>query len=498
MATAIHDDTNRDALKRASIRGVALTFGSQGVRFVLQFSAQIVLAHFLLPAQFGLVAMVAPVLSLVQVFNDLGLTQATVQRPSITQGELSALFWINLGVSLVLAGVLALAAPLVAWFYGQPALLWITMACGSLLIFSGAAAQQIALMNRHMRFGALATIDVACAAAAFVTGLVAAIAGCGAWSLILMQAANSFTIFALAWGLSDWRPHWPRRQEGIGSLLRFGGHLTGFNLLNYLQVNLSTILIGRFDGTAALGLYDRAYKLVIVPWWQISLPIDRVAVSLLSRLQGSDQDYRRAHLLMLQGLLMVAAPGLLWAATQSSLLVPLVLGPNWQGAAAIVGDLSLATILVPFGAAAYWLFVSQGRVQAQLHYGLASGLVLIASILAGLHWGPLGVARSYALFTPLILLLPVWGATRSGPVRLADIGRAVGPIGAGLLVSSAGLRALPAHGPLSLVADLVLAYAACGAAMLCLPAGRHILTGLWALKSYLLGRRTLAAGMSPL
>jgi PST family polysaccharide transporter len=481
---------DHEALKRASVQGVALTFGSQGVRFVLQFIAQIVLAHWLLPAQFGLVAMVAPVLSLVQVFNDLGLTQATVQRPNITQGELSALFWINLGVSLVLAGVLALAAPLVAWFYGQPNLLWITISCGSLLILSGGAAQQIALMNRHMRFAALATIDVACAAAAFVTGLVAAIAGCGAWSLILMQAANSFTIFALAWALSDWRPHWPRRQAGIGSLLRFGGHLTGFNLLNYLQVNLSTILIGRFDGTASLGLYDRAYKLVIVPWWQISLPIDRVAVSLLSRLQGSDQSYRRAHLLMLQGLLMVAAPGLLWAATQSTLLVPMVLGPNWQGASAIVGDLSLATILVPFGAAAYWLFVSQGRVQTQLHYGLASGLVLIASILAGLHWGPLGVARSYALFTPLIILLPLWGATRTGPVRLPDVARAIGPIAAGLLVASAALLALPAARALHLAADLVLAYAACGATMLCLPAGRHILTGLWALKSDLLGPHT--------
>ncbi len=469
-------------LQRASVRGVALTFGSQGARFLLQFSAQIVLAHFLAPSEFGLVAMVAPVLALVQVFNDLGLAQATIQRPAISQGELTALFWINLGVSLGLALMLAAAAPLVAWFYQEPRLASITAAAGAMLVLSGAAAQQIALLNRHMRYAALAAIDVACAAAAFLAGMAAALGGCGAWSLILMQAANSATILVLAWILSGWRPSRPRRQAGLGSLLRFGGHLTGFNLLAYLETNLSTVLIGRLDGTAALGLYDRAYKLVIVPWWQLSLPIDRVAVSLLSRLAGSDAQYARAHRQMLQGLLLVAAPGLLWASLQSAALVPAVLGARWAEASPIVGTLSLATILVPFGAAAYWLFVSQDRVRAQLRYGLISGGALIASILCGLHWGPLGVARAYALFAPVIVGAPLWGATRHGPVRLADIGRATWPILAGLTTAGAAMLLLPAATPLLLAATLALSYASCIATLLVLPSGRLLLAEAWSLR----------------
>ena len=479
-------DADHDRLKRASIRGAALTFVSQGVRFATQFGAQIVLAHWLLPAQFGLVAMAAPVLSLVQVFNDLGLSQATIQRDSISHDELSALFWINLGVSLALASAVALAAPLVATFYQQPALTPIVTVLGALLLLSGAASQQIALMNRHMRFGALAWIDIACAAAAAITGLSAAVAGLGSWSLVLMQAVNSATILALAWLLSDWTPSWPRRGTGVASLLRTGGHLTGYNILTYLEMNLSTILIGRLYGSTAVGLYDRAFRLVIVPWWQVTLPIERVAVSLLSRLARSPAAYASAHAQMHQALLLMTGPGLIWAAAQSADLVPLLLGRPWASAAPIFGWLALATVPGPFGAAAYWLFVSQGRAREQLHYGLVGAVALLASVLAGIHWGPLGVARAYAAFAPLIAGIPVWGATRQGPVRLGRMLRAAAPVLVGLL-AAASLQLLVQASRIPglrvrLGATLLLAYAGCLAATALLPSGRRLLVEVWSLR----------------
>ncbi len=493
MDATLHQDSaafapprDRSTLKRASVHGVAVTFLSQGFRFVLQFGAQIVLAHWLLPGEFGLIAMVAPVLSLVQVFNDLGLTQATIQRPDITHRELSTLFWINFGVSACLAGLMAAAAPLVAWFYHEPRLTLITVACGSLLLLSGVSAQQIALMNRRMRYGRLAIIDIGCAFMAFVVGLGAAWLGCGYWSLVLMQAANSATILVLAWCLSDWRPSWPARDRGVGALLRFGGHLTGFNILGYVENNLGTVLIGRISGAPALGLYDRAFKLVIVPWWQISLPVARVSVSLLCRLEGSDDHYRRAYRQMLQGLLLVAAPGLIWAAIEAPTLVPLVLGPAWTRAAPIVAWLSLGTVVVPFGSSAYWLFVSQNRVAAQLRYGVISGVLLITSILVGIQWGPIGVAMAYAGFGPVIQGVQLWGATRAGPVSMTAVLGAVYPIGLGLAVAAAGLQVLPqlmgggAVGRLGVA--LVAAYGIVALVLLAVPAGRRILGEVWALR----------------
>jgi PST family polysaccharide transporter len=481
---AFNASTDRSALKRASVHGVAVTFLSQALRFVLQFGAQIVLAHWLLPRQFGLIAMVAPVLSLVQVFNDLGLTQATIQRPEITHRELSTLFWINFGVSAALAAAMVALSPLVAWFYHEPRLMPVTAACGSLLLLSGAGAQQIALMNRRMRYTPLAIIDVACAFMAFVVGLAAAALGFGYWSLVMMQAANSLTILLLVWAFSDWRPSWPSRDPGVMALLRFGGHLTGFNILGYAENNLGTVLIGRFSGAPALGLYDRAFKLVIVPWWQISLPVARVSISLLCRLHGSDAHYTRAYRQMLQGLLLVAAPGLIWAAIEANTLVPLVLGRSWAAAAPIVAWLSVGTILVPLGSSAYWLFVSQNRVAAQLRYGVASGILLVTSIVVGIHWGPIGVARCYAAFGPFIQGVQLWGATRQGPVGMATVLRAIYPIALSVGAAAAGLEWLlrmqgGAPSLAGLGAGLFLSYGVAGLALLCFPAGRSILGDVW-------------------
>jgi PST family polysaccharide transporter len=414
--------SDRETLKRASVRGAAITFLSQGLRFVLQFGAQIVLAHWLLPREFGLIAMVAPVLSLVQVFNDLGLTQATIQR--------------------------------------------------------------------RMRYTQLAVIDVACAIMAFGVGLAAAALGFGYWSLVAMQAANSLTILVLAWGFSDWRPSWPQRRSGAMELLKFGSHLTGFNILGIVETNLGTVLLGRLNGAQALGLYDRAYKLVIVPWWQISLPVARVSISLLCRLHGADAPYARAFRQMLQGLLLVAGPGLIWAAIEAPSLVPRVLGPAWTHAAPIVAWLALGTIVMPVGSSAYWLFVSQNRVREQLHYGLLSGLLLVASILAGIAWGPLGVARAYAAFGPFVQGVQLWGATRRGPVTRAMVVRTLYPVALALLGAFAALAGLRAEigvatTPVLLAETLLLSYAIAGGALLLFPDGQRIIREVCALREVL-------------
>ncbi len=489
-------DANPDiaSLKRRSVHGAVLTLIAQGFRAALQFTSQIILTHLLAPSVFGIIAMVAPVLSFVQIFNELGLTQATIQRERITHDELSALFWVNLGASVCLAGLMALAAPLVAWFYHQPELMKVTVCSASLLVLSGFSAQQIALLNRLMQYRSLAVIDVSCAVFAAIVGIASATLGFGYWSLVLMQAANSLTIVVLAWLLSAWRPSiWRWRGTNIADLLRFGGHLTGSNILGYAEVNLPNVLLGRLFGQFALGLYDRAMKLVIVPWWQISLPISRVAVVLLSRLRGSDRLYVRAYDQMLQALLLTAVPGLLWAAMEADNVVPFVMGQEWRAAAPIVGYLSLATTLVPFGASAYWLFVSQGRVAAQLRWGFVSGGLTIVSIVAGVPWGPVGVARSFACFAILIQGASIWGATRSGPVTLARVFKAAYPLCISASGSALAMRAVDsalarlgsgAHA--MIFTSLIVSYAACGVCLLCFPAGMRILRDVWELRLTLL------------
>lgn len=479
-------DRSDETLKRNSVRGVVVSFASQGLRFVLQFGSQIVLARMLDPAAFGLVAMALPVLTLMQLLGELGLTQATIQRADISQQELSSLFWVSLAVNVVLAAITALAAPAVALLYNEPQLTAIVLALAGLLVLNGLASQQMAMMNRQMRFVTMAVIDLACLLVAVVAGVAAAWEGLGYWSLVIMQAANLATIAGLAWALSGWRPSRPSALPGIRGLLEFGAHLTGYNLVLYAGSNLDSVLIGAVTGSTGLGLYDRANKLVVTPLWQFGLPLARVATNLLSRLQDAGPAYRRSFERMLQGLMLVTAPGFVWAALVSDRLVPALFGPQWADAAPVVAWLAVATLFAPFGISSYWLFVSQARVQEQLRWACVRSVMSLAALVAGLPWGVTGVAVAYAASAPLVQGALIWGAARRGPVRPIDVWRAAYPVMVGIVASAAALLAAQSWAAVpdrmavpQLTADLLLSYAACGASLLCFPAGLRLLRDLW-------------------
>ncbi len=427
------------ALGARSAKGAAVTLGAQGVRFVLQFGSQVLLAHMLAPADFGVMAMAVPILSLVQIFNELGLSQATIQRETISQAQLSVLFWTNVAVSCALAAALAACAPLIGAAYGQPRVVPVCIALSALLMLSGLSAQQIALLNRRMGFITLAGIDVACNLGAVAAGLAAAAAGLGVWSLVLMQAANSAVILVLSWMFSGWRPSLPRRGSGAGALLAFGGHVTGYNLINYVCNNLDAVLVGRLAGSTALGFYDRALRLVATPFWQISLPVARVAVPLLSRLQGRDAEYRDAFATMIQALLLALSPLLVCIAATARTAVPLLLGARWQASAPMVSWLAVATLLSPFSLASFWLFVSQGRTRQQLPYVAGKTAITLLAVLLGLQGGALGVTRMLAIMSLPIHGIVLWGALRAGPVRPRHLWRSLLPIAAGFTAAAIGV-----------------------------------------------------------
>jgi PST family polysaccharide transporter len=423
-------------LKRRSAMGAAMTLGGQGAKFVLQFGSQVALARLLLPTDFGLIAMVGPLVAGAMLLTDLGLSAATVQRPTINQTELSSLFWLNVLIGLGLAAVAIAAAPLAAVFYHTPAVMPVMMTMAAALLLSSLAAQHLAILNRRMRFGAIATIEVGGLVVAIVTGVGAALGGWGYWSLVAMQLANGATTAALAWGLSGWRPSRPGIARDSLQLVRFGGTVTGYNLLGYLITNLDNILIGARFGAAPLGIYDRAYKLMFQPLWQMTAPAARVAVPLLSRLSSDAAEYRSAYIAMLGGVLTLTTPGILCAIVFAKPIILVLLGERWAASAPIFAWLGVAALTLQLRQAASWLFVSQGRAEEQLKWGGIGSAAIVLGYCVGIFWGPKGVAISAAVASALVQIPAMWWAvTRCGPVGRIDAIRLLLPLGAATAIS---------------------------------------------------------------
>src|SRR5271165_587337 len=206
----------------------------------------VVLARLLTPADFGVVGMVTACTGFLEMFRDMGLSVATIQRASITHAQTSMLFWVNLAAGGILAALCAATAPLLARFYHEPRLFWPTIALGAGFVFNGAAVQHRAILAREMRFAALAVIEIVSVVVSVAVGIVMAVAGQRYWALVGMYVSVPILGLLGVWAVGGWVPGLPQRGAGVRAMLRYGGTLTLKNLVMYLALNTDKVLLGRF------------------------------------------------------------------------------------------------------------------------------------------------------------------------------------------------------------------------------------------------------------
>jgi len=409
-------------LRQRTISSGVVTAAAQGVQFFLNLAYIMVLARLLVPQDFGLVAMVTTIMGFLRIFQDAGLSTVTVQRQEITHAQVSNLFWVNLTVGSAITLLVAASAPVVAWFYREPRLTDITLVLSVTFLLASSAVQHVALLNRQMHFGVIAVIDVVSMLAGYLTGVGMALWKYGYWALVFANVVQVAIKLVLTWSFSRWRPRLPSRNSQTRHLLSFGANLTTGTLMYSLARGADNLLIGRFFGAAAVGLYSRGSILLMRPLQQFIIPINAVLIPALSRIQDQNDRYRRIFLEVIEAIALIS---FLFTGLFLALSYPLtlaVLGPKWEAAAVIFAGFTLAALAYPLTTASTWLFASQGRGKDWvLASSIASSLTL-CSFLVGLPFGPVGVAISYSASCILIELPFVYYiAGRQGPVRRKDL-----------------------------------------------------------------------------
>lgn len=405
-----------------SFRGSVVTLGGQAVKFLLQMISTVVLARLLKPGDFGLVAMVSVILLLIGMWTDLGLSNATVQRSEITQAQVSMLFWINCALSVGATILVALLAPVIAWFYHEPRLTRITLVLSLIFLLGGLAVQHRALLRRQMRFKLIISIECVSMAIGIATGITMAWLGFGYWSLVGMQVAGSAATCALVWAKCDWRPSAFKRRVGARPMLAFGGDLTAFSLLNYFTRNFDNILIGRVLGSSALGIYSKGYGLLQLPLSQISVPMAAVLLPALSRLQDKPSEYAKLLLRAVEAMALITVPIVVFSFFLARDIVLVLLGHQWLPVVAVFQLLAPAAAVGGIAIAPNWICQSLGRTRRQLHYALISAPVCVIGFLLGIKWGVNGVAASFSVTFPVVICGFIWYSTLSSPVKPSQIG----------------------------------------------------------------------------
>ena len=408
-------------LKQRSVRGGAITLFAQGSKFFLQISSMAVLGRLLTPNDYGLIGMVTPIIGFVELFKDLGLSTATIQREEINHQQVSTLFWINLVVSICISIIFATLAPAIAWFYKEPRLTEIVFVLSSIFLFGGLSIQHQALLKRRMQFGSIAKIEIISVVLGILAAIVAAWVGLGYWALVIMPLTKIIVIVIGTWIACSWRPGLPSKNANVRSMLVFGSNLTGFNCVNYFSRNLDNILIGQYWGAAELGLYSKAYQLVLLPIQQINTPINNVALPLLSRLQTEPKKYTHYYYKFVLSIVFLGMPIVAFTFAVTDKLILFVLGEQWLDAVPMFQFLAPAAFMGTFNLAGGWVYQSLGRTDRQLRMGLVLSTFDIAIFMISIRWGAIGVAAAYGLSRPFLWLPKLVYCYQNTPVKFKSL-----------------------------------------------------------------------------
>jgi O-antigen/teichoic acid export membrane protein len=410
---------------------------SQAASFILRLVALMIMARLLSPAEFGLVAMVTVITGFYTLFTSAGLSSATVQRVTVTDEQISTLFWINMLVGAALCALCLASAPVLVAFYDEPRLLWITVAMALGFLVNAAGVQHFAILQRELRYVTLSAMEVVSQVLSLATGIMLAVAGFGYWALVASALVAPAVTTVLAWAFARWIPGRPRRRTEIRSMLRFGGAITIQSVLSYVADTVDKILVARVSGAAAFGVYGRAYQLVSMPRANLNAAVGWVAFSSLSRIQDDTRRYRSYFLKGYQVVVSIVVPIVVFEAVFADDLVRVVLGSQWSDAALILQLLAPAVIaLTLIEGPTYWLLHSLGLAARSLQATVVFTSVIVTACIVGVRYGATGVAAACSIASVVWLIPHLKWCVRGTPIQFNDLLQATWPPLLGSVVAS--------------------------------------------------------------
>ena len=299
---------------------------------LLQFAVVVVLARLLTPHDYGTVSAAMVVIGFSQIFSQLGIGPAIVQRPGLETVHVTTGFALSIIFGLLTCGVIFAAAPLIAAFFHNEHLVPIVRVLAFGFPLEALSVVNRSLLQREMRFRALSSVEVTSYFVGYgCIGIALAWFGFGAWSLVIASLGQVVTrsvllLFVVRHRISLWI-----QRAAAGQLIHFGFGFSLARIGNYFALQGDNMVVGRWLGPEALGMYGRAYQLLAIPTNLFGTVIDQVLFPAMASVQDDKERLRRVYMRSVAVVAMVTLPLSSVLVVIAPELISLLLGPNWTG-----------------------------------------------------------------------------------------------------------------------------------------------------------------------
>jgi O-antigen/teichoic acid export membrane protein len=395
---------------RASLLGKAMhafKWNVLGVvmRILLQFGAMIALARLIEPADFGFFGGSLLVYGLAVLMADLGLGIALVQRHELTV-DIRRAAWGRLLLShMGVAACVYLGAPWFADFMGAPDLQDGIRSMAPVVLITAFMVMPMVELRRRMDFRRMQMAQVAGYFVGYVLiAIPLAFMGWGGWSLVMALGAQQIVmaVICIHAAPQPLRPRWATLPHGLPA---FGLRVVVSNMANWVTENLDNLLVARFKGLAALGVYSVSYSLARTPVNHVVNMIQQVVFATSSRVQNDDASLARGYLALLKAVGLVTLPVFFGAAVVADSVIEGLYGARWAQAGPVFAALCVAMPFHALMAVAGPILWGRGRtgVELKVQIWVAATLLLVLLVLrdqslAALAWGVSGVYAGRAIW----------------------------------------------------------------------------------------------------
>jgi len=396
------DLAESDELGRQALRGGAISIASTYGSGILQIAAAVVLARLLRPEDFGLVAIVTVLTSFAPFLIDFGLGDATMQRRTITEGQVSSLFWLSSVIGAAIAIVVALSGPLIAWVYRDPRLEQVAVLAAAPFLLMGMSGQHLSLLRRTMQFATIGRIQIFGTIAGVAVAIPLALHGFGYWALVLRPIVNTLCVAVGAWLACPWRPGLPVVDREVASMVRFGMHVVGYSVTVAVARSVDRMALGLFYRPHDVGLYQNALVLYENSIVTALAQVHNVGSAALGKLQSNSESLKQKFHSALSMLAFYVMPAAAILSVTAQDIVITLLGERWRETGVLLSIFALRGLFQVVQSSQGWLHLAIGRPDRWKNWGIVTALVQVVAVLAGLPFGPMGVAIAIAVAGALI------------------------------------------------------------------------------------------------
>lgn len=393
------------SLKSRSTSAVFWSGADIFVRRGLLFLISIFLARLLTPEEFGTIALLYLFTGIASVFVDSGFSAALIQRQDITHTDESTVFWFNLAMGFLVAGVFWLLAPWIASFFNLAILVPLVKVLAVNIAISSLGGVHSTLLIKNLDFKTLMKVG---SVSVFFSGLIAvqlARHGYGVWALAIQALVSTLITTILLWLFSSWRPRIVFRVDSIKRLFSFGGYLLLSGLLDVIHNRLYSLLIGKFYSIRELGFYNRAEATKELPVGMVTEVLSKVSFPVFSEIAHDKEKLRQGVRLTLRSVMLFNLPAMLGLMAVAEPLIATLFGSQWLPSVPILQVLCLVGALWPLHV------VNLNVLKAQGHTGLFFRVEVVKKtlgtvfVIIGAQHGVIGIAWSQVCFGVVAFLI---------------------------------------------------------------------------------------------